>query len=555
MKSRKKIFICIIFSLIILLSIVGFAYSFFMTKISGNNSKSIVIQLGESEITVQYFEENDEYHLMTPGYTFYKMFTVTNTGNIPVAYEVFLEEIENEFVRTDDIVYSLYKIGYEGTVNANSSIFDYDDLSDCVEEPNQINENYDGTCYLVSTDTFPTARTSISDTETIKTSGYKYVYLLKYEYLNSEESQDIDKGHIFSGTVKVYGKNSEEANSKFDNGTLASAIYNNAENATAEQISNHYAELSATPKTAPAVDANTASEGTLSEGIDDFGTSYYFRGNVVNNYINFANMCWRIVRIEGDGSVKIVLEDQDTLCQNIDYSNGDGNWNIPSTTGGSTKTLYYAYDPNTYSSTYIEKYLNPPQNLLSRSLVTTFKIFQSGPLSNYLSDLRSGNWCYKDSAYTTTTGGTLINDRSTYYSNQTAFYYDSYVRLNGKTPKEPTFLCNGTTMDKYSDEVTDMYVATLTADEVMFAGGITNEGNTNYFLVNSYQQSENINFWTISPYYFYGGRDYVYYIMNNGKVNTIQVFYLHSARPSVVLKTGTEYNSGNGTIESPYTIK
>ncbi len=41
---------------------------------------------------------------------------------------------------------------------------------------------------------------------------------------------------------------------------------------------------------------------------DDIGVSYYFRGNVKNNYVSFANLLWRIVRINGDGTVRLVLD-------------------------------------------------------------------------------------------------------------------------------------------------------------------------------------------------------------------------------------------------------
>ena len=41
-------------------------------------------------------------------------------------------------------------------------------------------------------------------------------------------------------------------------------------------------------------------ESSLSLTKDDYGTSYYYRGNVKDNYITFADMCWRIVRIQGD---------------------------------------------------------------------------------------------------------------------------------------------------------------------------------------------------------------------------------------------------------------
>ena len=41
---------------------------------------------------------------------------------------------------------------------------------------------------------------------------------------------------------------------------------------------------------------------------DNYGNSYYYRGNVQNNYVYFAGFYWRIVRINGDGSVRIIYD-------------------------------------------------------------------------------------------------------------------------------------------------------------------------------------------------------------------------------------------------------
>ncbi|PWL43683.1 MAG: hypothetical protein DBY43_01900, partial [Clostridiaceae bacterium] len=52
-----------------------------------------------------------------------------------------------------------------------------------------------------------------------------------------------------------------------------------------------------TPITTPGAAISTASEAELASTEDDYGTSYYFRGAVKNNYVEFANKCWRIVRV------------------------------------------------------------------------------------------------------------------------------------------------------------------------------------------------------------------------------------------------------------------
>jgi len=41
---------------------------------------------------------------------------------------------------------------------------------------------------------------------------------------------------------------------------------------------------------------------------DNDGISYYFRGDVENNYVRFAGYWWRIIRINGDGSIRIIYD-------------------------------------------------------------------------------------------------------------------------------------------------------------------------------------------------------------------------------------------------------
>lgn len=65
--------------------------------------------------------------------------------------------------------------------------------------------------------------------------------------------------------------------------------------------------VSENPLTKIGSEIATEDEGLI-KTYDDLGISYYFRGNVVNNYVSFANLTWRIVRINGDGTVRLVLD-------------------------------------------------------------------------------------------------------------------------------------------------------------------------------------------------------------------------------------------------------
>ena len=51
-----------------------------------------------------------------------------------------------------------------------------------------------------------------------------------------------------------------------------------------------------------------ATDGYVCSAKDAYGDSYYYRGNVTNNYVKFAGFYWRIVRINGDGTVRVIYD-------------------------------------------------------------------------------------------------------------------------------------------------------------------------------------------------------------------------------------------------------
>lgn len=54
---------------------------------------------------------------------------------------------------------------------------------------------------------------------------------------------------------------------------------------------------------------------------DNYGVSYYYRGSVINNYIEYGNMCWRIVRVTGNGNVRLILANEGK-CENSNSESG-----------------------------------------------------------------------------------------------------------------------------------------------------------------------------------------------------------------------------------------
>ena len=304
-------------------------------------------------------------------------------------------------------------------------------------------------------------------------------------------------------------------------------------------------------------------EQTLSVTQDDYGTSYYYRGAVIDNYVTFAGMCWRIVRIAGDGSVKIVLEDQDEECS----TSMNGNWGIPTTTDGTTYTGNYGYElknvDSDTSNEYIMSYLNPVE-YADISMARAFYDFQTDKLADYTSKLKSGDWCLADKAYIQSGSSpnytyTLLEE----YDYSSSMYYDSYVRLYGNSTKEPTLKCTGTIMDKFEsvtyeeDEIieeTPMYVSALTADEMVYAGGKVESANGNFYLLP--ENATKNSFWSLSPYSFYDTIDYAFYLNGDGSVVSANVNgrFAIAFRPSVSLASSAVITGGDGTLSNPYVI-
>ena len=288
-------------------------------------------------------------------------------------------------------------------------------------------------------------------------------------------------------------------------------------------------------------------EKSLSQIDDDYGISYYYRGNVKDNYVTFNNMCWRIIRIEGDGSIKLILEDQDEVCS----ENMDGNWDIA--------TGNYGYDGTKLNKNKqtinMKAYLNPVTNK-ENAMSYLFQQFQNNKLSNSITKLKAGNWCMNEKAYADNSGTILLSNDEILnkYNNSEWIYYDSEIRL-GKY--QAMLKCNGTLLNKFNDG-TGMYVATINADEAAFAGLSDYEPLSSLtYLNNSYQQSNSKKFFTLSPYIFVNVSEpveMIYTVAKDGILSATSAIEDKSIRPTIILKNDTLIKGGTGTINNSYVV-
>ena len=620
MSKKQKIIVSITGIFLVMLILVGLTYAYFLTRIQGNtNTKSISVTTADLKIV--YGDGNKNIitkEKIQPGDVIgEKDFTVTNEGNSESDYIVVIDGVsitnvtsgDTTTFNSNDFVYTLTcrqvnkNTGVEtGTCESitsettlpltNNSILVSNSVPENIRHEYVLTVTYKETWENQSNDMNKKleAKVDIKDIRTINpySSG-----TLAYNIINNsvtktngtvlrakpltkpaEEISDYSTGNYDTkkiseivdmswGGPTLFIDDTEEA----DNPTEVQ--YNNCTNSDIGKylfqegwgyeligqvsgcINGEYGIIK----------EEIVSEKTLSVTNDDLGISYYFRGNPIDNYVNFANKCWRIVRIEGDGSVKLILEDQDSTC-----ASSNGNWDIPTTPGGSTLAGNFGYDNSTYSGNIIASYLNPVTNVDS-SQIYAFYNFQNSLSSANKNKLKAGNWCYDDKAYTNENGGSVITDKSSYYTNNTTFYYDSYVRLYGGydiTVIKPTLKCQGIVLNSFNNVTynnnviimtDDMYVGTLTADEIVYAGGKAFSSNEKYYLINDYQKDEHLFWWSLSPGYFFDTfGDSTMGVNDGGRVVLNYVYVDYSFRPAVSLKSGTTISGGDGTKGDAYTI-
>ena len=151
----------------------------------------------------------------------------------------------------------------------------------------------------------------------------------KINYILYDNDKEIKKGTIKYGNELIISnklielQNSVEYKIKITNQSKNDNVRGKIEVKVNEEVVVNFAKTILKNNKINEVSLTKIGEelGTSNEGLikdqDDLGTTYYFRGNVVNNYVKFANFLWRIVRINGDDTVRLILNDLTDNVSNI----------------------------------------------------------------------------------------------------------------------------------------------------------------------------------------------------------------------------------------------
>jgi len=321
----------------------------------------------------------------------------------------------------------------------------------------------------------------------------------------------------------------------------------------------------------------------------------YYRGDVSNNNVIFADFCWLIVRTTETGGIKLVfngpvVENEDGTLSCTNYSGVGGtaaNTSFTDVFAGNKTTkfntsynspVYLGYMYNDANKFYSSSTLDGAgyiAHLSDNSVIENGLDSETGrhtqnktdsTIKGVVDDWYEAN--IKEKPEESLLEDTIwCNDRSviseTYsienYANGTnrKFYFAAETRLRenrSTTGVTPSLACTRD-MDKFTVEAEngngdlDYPIGLLTADEINLAGHPTGSSITTYLSLpfGGYQ-------WSLSPDSFYNGGA-TGFVVNAGSLSyDSRVSGFNGARPSVSLGLGATITEGDGSFQSPYRV-
>lgn len=271
---------------------------------------------------------------------------------------------------------------------------------------------------------------------------------------------------------------------------------------------------------------------------DDLGTSYYFRGNVTNNYVKFANKYWRIIRINGDGTIRMIYAGTSAHANGYnDSSANDMSIGTSAFNSSNNDNTYVGYMFGTKgASTYANTHSNTTDSTIKTELDSWYEtnIVNTGN-EKYIAD---AIYCNDRSL----SSGTGIGTKKTTYTAQTRI-------SNG----QPTLKCANNS-DKFTKSTTigngklTKMMGLITSDEVMYAGEKYGVTNKEYYLYSGKY------YWTMTPYSYSIGVARVGSVNGYGSLSYFRVNDDFPVRPVVSLKSDA-ISGGGGTMNEPFVVE
>ena len=515
MEKRNRMLFVGIFMIMFALLVSGATFAYFTAEITNPIGSSIIIKMDTLELIYQDTETIEVIGAF-PGWTGTKTIKVKNNGGSTISYDLLWNKLDNGFNNKQDLRYSI-------TCSSNCK-----GLSDTYVP-------YGGT------------RLEIIGEQSIEP-GEIQTYTVKFTFRETGANQNENQGMKMTGsmTIKQTGVDNNPTR------TVAEVIldtYGGADKIASQStpdfskpspyitgymaMSNFNNGIMRTKTTTPPIYSAVDYAGMYAT-TDQDGTTYYYRGKVDNNYVDFAGYTWRIVRINGDGTVRLILEGN--IGRYPYNSAAECDAGSVTTTAKAVECAKYGY--GTYASTSISNTLDTwlNENITETNLnyVATSKFCNDVAIHHIDSD-----------------GDYVFNSQNNIDDNGVA------------SDIKPSLMCTSSSpIAGETKTITNKKIGLITSEEVALAGlvfwGSNNAENihynSDYYLYNS---SNTDYYYTMSPTYF-SIRTGGWY--NSVRIASIDIRYANSdptnaflVRPVINLKANVLV-TGDGTINNKYTI-
>ena len=278
--------------------------------------------------------------------------------------------------------------------------------------------------------------------------------------------------------------------------------------------------------------------GYLCKAKDAYGDSFYYRGNVTNNYVKFAGFYWRIIRINGDGTVRVIYDGTSAHANSESSEDRQIGTTAFNSSYNDNAYLGYMYG-KTGASTYAETHANTNNSTIKTYLDTWYENNIKGTTNEqYVKD----NLFCNDRSFAKDNSGTGVGTSETHYR-----LYNFLYKINNKMmlicpQNNDAFTVND--INKGNGVLT-YGIGLVTIDEVVLAGG-WGSSNSKYYLYSGEY------YWTMSPISFRGSGAAGNVVLLDGNVTgNGGVNNSAGARPVLNLSSDVLKN-GNGTASDPY---
>ena len=403
------------------------------------------------------------------------------------------------------------------------------------------------------------------------------------KYYNLDVIQDNVVGKTFKGNIKV--ANSSCSFNKPAEPTGGDYVL--LKSTGASSVAEAKSQIESKPKPDFST-VTTASDKGMYSAQDDLGTSYYFRGAVDNNWVKYGkytkdmyncnngtisatdtgnsctkiasngdDMYWRIIRINGDNSIRMIYTgtsapDSNTKVVMTESTNNSGY--IRATSAGRSK-----FNQNYNSAEYVGyMYTIKEQHGTSKS--SDIKTFLDNWYANYTDLNKTGTkitdqiYCNDRTASTSNVSYSTTNytTLTSWNSKGTLYFYGANGRISNDN--NPMLTCavdsDRFTVNKINGKGNSALtypIGLITIDELEMAGNNWSESNTSYYL------HTGAYYWAGSPLVFSDGNSLEFGMDGGGTLGRGDVTDYIGVRGVVSLSSESKL-LGSGTYNDVYTV-